>query len=237
MKYPVISPEEAERLTAEIVAGTAVDVVNSTKWVGSGEEIDLPSLTGACEQLLTDLAEFKRSDEAKLLDLFEGRASGVLHAALEGLPLGVLDDAGFWRYLSIALLWDLVVWRESKAFEKDWTDYRKYVDGRNHAECVPLRMFLRGRLAKQGSDYSLASAVPRGTDLWRSHIVRVRVSYTPPLARGLVEQVADHRITTDDLRSYAKRITRMGSNVVYSVYDEDEITEVLDELRTAGGGS
>jgi hypothetical protein len=231
MKYPVISIEELERLASERLAGTSVDVQNSISWVGADPEVDLGELASVGTELAEDLEQFKASDDANLQDFFEGQAAGKLHAALRHLPLPVLDDPGFWRYVSAAHLWDLVVWRQSKTFDKDWTEYRKYIDGRNHAECVALRMFLRGQIARRSDNYDLSSAVKKATDLWRSHIVRIRTSYSPLLAQGLVDQVVEHELTTDDVRPYAKRITRVASNVVLHTYDKDEVDHLLHELR------
>lgn len=232
MKYPVISIEELERFVAERLDGTSVDANNSIKWIGSEPEVDLTELRKASDEILTDLAAYRSSDDAGMRDQFEGRVAGRLHAALTSLPLPVLDDPGFWRYVGAVHLWEFVLWREGPTFARDWTAYRKYVDGRNHSECVALRMFLRGQIAvREPGDYDISTAVPRGTDLWRSHVVRVRTSYSPILAQGLISQVAEHAISTDDVRSYAKRITRVASNVVLSIYDEDEVAELLDELR------
>ena len=47
-----------------------------------------------------------------------------------------------------------------------------YVDGGK--ECVPFRMFLRAQAIRQEDDYSLAGALPKATDFWRSHVIRVQ---------------------------------------------------------------
>ncbi len=232
MRYPTVSLSELEMLSGLLLAGKPIDLPNSVKWTGQGAEIELAEVSATCRQITSDLIDFRESDDARLRDLFEGKSAGPLHATLKDLPLAVLDDPGFWRYVGVAHLWDLIVWRESKTFEKDWAKYRIYIDGRKHAECVPLRMFLRGQISLDSNGgYRASSEVPEGTDLWRSHIVRVRTSYIPPLARGLVDQVATHKIATDPLRAYARRINRVRSNVTLQLYTEDEIVKLLDEQR------
>jgi hypothetical protein len=233
MKYPVISLDECERLCARLVEGLEPDLNNAVKWVGTSPELDLKPISAMSSQLCDDLAAFQASG-ASDKDAFEGQASGRLHAALASLPFGVLDDPGFWRYLAISHLWPIVVWREPQAFERDWTKYRAYVDGRLPAECVPLRMFLRGQIAVVDGDYGLASAVHAGTDFWRSHIVRVRTSYSPVLAQAFIrEQVAD-RMSTDVLRAYAKRLQRVASNVVLHTYDQEAAQTLLHSLHDDG---
>lgn len=233
MKYPVVSLDECERLCARLIGGLDIDVNSAVKWMGASPEIDLEPLKSTASQLHDDLQVFEAS-EASDKDLFEGQASAKVHAALADLPLAVLDDPGFWRYLSIAHLWGVVFWREQKAFAKDWSKYRVYVDGRLQTECVPLRMFLRGQIAVVDGDYSLASVVPAATDFWRSHIVRVRTSYSPRLAQAFVrEQLAD-RMSTDELRAYAKRLQRVASNVVLNTYDDRAAAALLASIRDEG---
>lgn len=239
MKYPVLSGDAARAIVMARLRGENPDLPNDLRWVGTGVAFDEGAFRDACEAILGELAVYRAGEEKGLKDQFEGRASGTLHAALahlEANDLGVLDDPGFWRYVSVGELWELVRWREP-AFARDgveWHAIRKYVDGRNNAECVPLRMYLRGRLALVPPDnYSAASAVKRGTDLWRSHVIRVRASYSPELVRGFVGQVARYKIGTDEMRTFAKRVTRVGSNVVLSLYDDSEIRDLLEQLRAA----
>jgi hypothetical protein len=233
MKYPTIAVDDVRQVATDLLDEAGVDMSRWVRWVGEGADLDLAPIESTCQLLVTDLEEF-RAGGATDKDEFEGRASSPLHQVLSGLPLNVLDDPGFWRYLAVAQLWDVVRWREESAFRKDWVAYRVYIDGRRHAECVPLRMFLRGQIAERAGDYSLASSVPQATDLWRSHIVRVRTSYSPILAQGLLLQMqGDQRMNTDELRAFAKRIQRVSSNVVLHVYDTDDVTQLLTELRDA----
>lgn len=238
MKYPTISAEELERLTGERHEGRSIDVENSIKWEGTDTEIDLSLLVAAADEIRNDLVGFVGGPDAAKVDLFEGRASAMLHAALAHVPLSVLDDPGFWRYVGAVHLWELVVWRHAATYDKGWPAFRKYVDATNATECVAIRMFLRGRIAEVDGDYVLASVVERGADLWRSHIGRVNIGYSPMLSRELVRQVAEHSIGTDTLRQLAKAITRYQSNVVLGLYDEDQAEVLLDGLRSElGSGS
>ena len=158
-----------------------------------------------------------------------------------------MDDPGFWRYLTVAHLSAFTIWRQPSAFKPvdgevdggdsapgpEFNKYRTYVDGRNHAECVPLRMFIRGRLASDAGDPDLAAAAKEMTDIWRSHIVRVRTSYWPHLAAAYMRQQKDEhkRLNTDDIREQAKRLNRLNSNIVIIPNSNDEADEYLENLR------
>ena len=233
MSHPTIAPDSLDRLGPDLLAGGSQDVARAVKWVGASPEVDLSALDRLIPVLEAELEAFVSSEEASDKDLFEGRAAEKLHRALAHLPIDVLDNPGFWRFVSVAKLWWLARWREQVTHDKgEWEKFRVYVDGRRSSECVALRMFIRGRIAAEAGDPSLAHAVPQATDLWRSHIVRVRTSYIPTLAGELLKhQVGDRRMPTNDLREFAKRLNRLASNVVIDTYDASEVDPLLEELR------
>ncbi len=57
----------------------------------------------------------------------------------------ILDDPGFWRYLSLAHYRSFIRWRERGAFADG--KFELYVDGRTATECVLTRMYDRGASA------------------------------------------------------------------------------------------
>ena len=229
MKHPTISVSDAERLVPDLLRGETADLQGAVKWVGEGPEVDLGPITAVAETIRDEIATFDESGPKG--DDYEGRQSGVIHLALRELPLPVLDDPGFWRYLALVHFWDLISWREPKALSsEDWAKIRPYVDGRKPAESIPLRMFLRGQIAWDGDNHALAAAVPEATDFWRSHIVRVRTGYSPALAQAFVRLQRDRRMTTDPLRAYAKKVNRVASNVLLHTYDDEQAEALLDEL-------
>lgn len=232
MKYPSLTLDQVERLSAELLAGREIDLANEVKWVGSGSELDVDDLEDLEAEVERRLGEFMASGN-KDKDSLEAELSGVIHRELQVLPLGVLDDPGFWRYLTVAHLWQFTVWREEKAFGKGWQEHRSYCDGQKSSECVPLRMFIRGQVAERDGDYGLTGAGGEATDFWRSHVVRVRTSYARPIAQALSAMQGDQatRLTTDPLRELAKRLQRISSNVALLSYDEQAAAGLVQELR------
>jgi hypothetical protein len=230
--HPTISYDEARRLSAELLEGGDVDVTAAVKWVGSGDEVPVEPWKALAVELDLRLDRFASGD-TRDKDAVEGAAAVLLHAVAADLPLQVLDDPGFWRYVSLVHLWRFITWRESAfaADEPDWHRYGVYIDGKRFSECVPLRMHLRARVGTRDDDYSLVSEIPAATDLWRSHIMRVRTSYSPVLAQALLQSYKDDRMSIDDVRALAKRIQRVASNVVLHLYEPDEAASVIAELR------
>jgi len=223
MRYPTLSAQECADLADQRLAGESVQV--DPEWHGAGEELDLNPLRDAALRVRHVVPSERRESE---LDEVEGRAAVELYKALEGLPISILDDRGFWRYLSIDLFWDFIEWRERKPFERG--NHMTYVDADSNVMAVLPRMYLR-MSALGGADYAeLSSAVKRGTDFWRSHILRVSAGTAPPLTRALVRFQARHQLRRDDIRELAKRLSRQWTNVVLTIYDDGEAEALIDEL-------
>lgn len=90
-----------------------------------------------------------------------------------------------------------------------------------------------------GSEHAdLASAVPGGTDLWRSHILRVRIGEHPPLVRAIVRRQSDQgkRLTTNPLREFAKELTRTLTNLVPALLDDGEADDLVAEIWNRHAG-
>jgi len=178
------------------------------------------------------------------MDQLEGWLAVELYEWMKDFDEGVLDHPGFWRYLSLRFGWSLISWRESKAIanatkegSKNPFAYRTYVNALNSYETVLTRMFIRGRLAAgaEGND-SIAWAALSATDLWRSHIVRVKTGYSAVLTQAVVESQVEEPMVTDPLREFAKRLNRLSSNVLLLEYELEGARTVVEELRAGMEG-
>lgn len=177
-------------------------------------------------------------------DQVEGEAATILYRALTqdkstdraAVDVAVLDDPGFWRYLALRWFWDFVEWREWKTPERfKESTHLAYIDASNSTESVLTRMYLR-MAGLGGSDYEeLASCLPRATDFWRSHIIRVRTAGAPGLVRAMVGTQRDARLKTADVREFAKRVNRTWSNVLLDLYTQEEAAELLSGFRIGLG--
>lgn len=227
MRYPTIDRSQSERLARHLVAGG--DTPNwalERSWLGRGNDVSLVDLETAMAEMRSAYADRSPRDPTHSPEAFEGRFSGAVHAALMDMPIEALDDPGFWRYLSLDHFWWFVAEREAPAIRRG--NVMTYVDGGK--ECVPFRMFLRGQAVRSGDDYSLAGALPKAADFWRSHVLRVKTGTAPALTRSFARLHSEKQMVSDDLRAYARRVNRLWSNVVFHVWEEDECDHVLREL-------
>lgn len=228
-QYPTVGLDDCLDILRRRIAGEDVSISDQVAWKKAGDPPIMDDLDDFADDLSEDLPTFDESDDDK--DVIEGKLALRLLDALEGTGMRVLDDQGFWRYLAMGPMWDFVRWRESGKSSDDWEAYRIYVDGRRNAECVPTRMYIRARLAEKSGDRAIAHLVPEATDLWRSHIVRVRTSYSPTLTEAIIRSQHEDRLATDGVRELAKRVKRLRSNVVLGLYDQDDARSVVAELR------
>ena len=216
------------------------DTRPACKEVGEGQAVDMTALEAAratIEGLLP--SDGTRHD----VDRTEGRASVVLYRAVSdsGADVTALDDPGFWRYVSLAHLWNFAVWREPAFRPKQVSldepgppkgTYEQYVDGRNFFNCVATRMYLRVKCLGGLDHGDLAWAVTKGTDFWRSHILRVKAGEHPAFVRAIVRRQADPatRLDTKPLREFAKQLNRSLVNVVPAMLNEDAADAMVEQL-------
>jgi hypothetical protein len=228
MKYPALSDTKTTELAAQLVGGRDPAIDPHVEWVGHGDEVDLEPVTEIAAEITQNAREWTDKDR----DRFEGKASIQLLKALAHVPTPVLDDRGFWRFLSIRHFWEFIAWREEGPFSKG--NQLKYVDAARSTESVLPRMYLRARAVGGGSYADLAAAVAQGTDFWRSHVLRVRSGSAPSVTRAFVRKQMDARLMTDSLRQAARRLNRTWANVVLHVYDDSEASELIGTIWDQG---
>lgn len=232
MIYPTLPSSSCEQLANQKVEGRDPAVEPHVVMVGSGDQVNLVPVALVAETVDSAIHDLPDKTDR---DQFEGQASGQLFLALAEIPIEVLDDRGFWRYLSISMFWDFIAWREQSAFEAG--HHLRYVDGRSNTEAVLNRMYLRAK-AVGGDDFAdLPGALLRATDFWRSHVIRVRTGSAPALTRAFVRMQKDQRMTVDPLRQFARAINRTWTNVVLNLYTDNDAAELIEELRQAAGAT
>ncbi len=234
MRYPIITLSDCQRLATEMNKGTFPSLERYTQErythrLSTGDVMDQSEIKRAAV-LIHDILEKNRAKYGRDRDRLEGRVAPILYSALHKVDLAVLDDPGFWCFLSLKYFWNFIAWREKKAFTEG--NYLKYVCGERSTESVLTRMYLRVQ-ALGGSEYgSMASEVPMATDFWRSHIIRVRTGTAPSLTRAFVERQRDDRLNTPELRQFARRLNRTWTNILLNIYDDEEARQLIEELWT-----
>jgi len=97
VRYPTLSNTNTVGLSEQLAGGQDPSVDPHVEWFGSGDEVALAPIADAADAMAREFREWTDSDR----DRFEGKAATALFKALENVPPEVLDDRGFWRFLSI----------------------------------------------------------------------------------------------------------------------------------------
>lgn len=232
MRYKTLSLQECRRFARERLAEETPDIGVAAVFAGDGEDLDMEPVRKAAKKIVRLI-----DDGAKDRDRVEGKAAVLLYDGLSGVPFDALDDPGFWRYLSVGLdFWDFIAWREHGARKKGDKFFLKYVDGKKPTECVLPRMYMRVLALGARDDpkeqfRELATALPSATDFWRSHVVRVQTAASPAVVRAFARMQQNRRLKTDDLRKFAREISKIRSTVVLSTYDDEEADTFIRDLR------
>lgn len=234
MRYPTLSSVQTEDLVQQLVRGKDTSASTMALWKGHGESVDFEPLDEVVEDFKGQLAEFVEDlATSGDKDLFEGRLAKAVFPFFDSIPIEVLDDPGFWRYLTIQYFWWFASWRESGPIASG--NAAAYTNASLNSEHIPLRLYLRAKAVRKekDSDVSLTAELRHGSDFWRSHILRVRTGTAPMLTRALVEMQKDddRRLATDPLRDYARQLNRVWTNVNLNLLDKDQASALIKELR------
>lgn len=238
MRSPVIPAGKISLVCELLLEGANPAAVEPfAETIGDGpSELDVDAIDDLSQELRDRHEALRAGPGSPDPDEFEGQLGARVHSLLTqlGVDETALDSPGFWAYLSTRYFWWFVAWRHRITITSgNYSKFRTYVDGTSPAECVMLRAYLRARLVHEpGAEdpYQLASAVPKGADFWRSHVLRVKTGTSPALTRALTEHQVSDRMATDDLRRLAKKLNRTWSNVVLHVYDDEDARSLLRDL-------
>ena len=229
-----------------------VAALNAAKTLKLRSEIALPShaeraggnnveevVITACNAIRGSTPTEARTKDA---DAIEGQLSVDFYRQLVQLPPEVLNDLDFWRYIACSHLSDFVVWRDgSEALPASRAGFGAGKSAAAFQDCVPYRMFRRGQiacLAKVPGKTPLQIAKIPGTDLWRSHVLRVRIGNAPTAAATFLLTADGYRnrnvSSTEISREAAKLVKRLRSNLLMDYLDSDECRDVIEpEFRAA----
>lgn len=232
--YKTISLDACRDLLAERMEGAEPDVGAVIETRGSGKPLDMDRIADAA----IAVADLREDRGPTKRDSIEGVAAIELYEAVERLPPVMLNDPGFWRYLSLGYsgFWDFVAWRHREQL-REVRSFLKYVDARDPKMCVLTRMFLRVHALHGDGDqdreyrHLAASITTDAADFWRSHIVRVKVGKSPAVARAFARMQRDDDLPRDVVREFAKIVNRIHANVVTAIYDDEEADAFILDLR------
>lgn len=234
MRYPVVGLSAGQNyvLGRREKSLSSSDLPEIT-YRGDGDDCvdEIDAMWARLESLWLKNMKAAKSGYAK--DGLEGEMSGLVYEGLRDLPPETLTDRDFWRYLSTTHFFDFIEWRDGME-----CDLRSFGCARANPgwDCVPLRMFNRALISVEGNraiggDEPMWGAKIAGTDLWRSHILRVLNGNAPVFVTAILRQVEDDKLPTDILREFALGARRLRANVLFELLDEGQAVDLVASER------
>jgi hypothetical protein len=181
---------------------------------------------------------------------FEAEMAGPFFLAFNDLPVEVVGDPDFWRYLGLGpLRWYTLVcdleW--DKEGNPGLPESSKEVTTPSTLREHPvLRTFLRGQMCFDATDQTdpfraalvlgdAASKTASGfadRDAFKSHLIRVQLGSTPELARAFLNTAADPYMPSTDIRKFIKYFRRSRTTRSLELLTPEQSVTLARELRS-----
>jgi hypothetical protein len=227
MQYPTVSLHSYQRFINEYRQNSPLRDKPEGVLRGQGED----PLNRVRPELLRLIDDWKKTikkigDSSAKKEELEGELSSQLFRVLESLPVTMLTDSDFWRYISSEYFFEFTLWRDGEACAL--ASFGASSSSVNF-DCVPFRMFNRGLIAFTITEdiNDLEYAHIPGTDLWRSHILRVLTSYSASMSQAILDEYKEGNLPTAVVRDVAKSLRKSRANIVFEVLDLDQSAEIL----------
>jgi hypothetical protein len=248
--YPTLSLLSGLQVKVEqekaFLKGVKYGVSESVKktfvvWKGSGIDITaaaIAKMTAELDVLLKSSFSGTMKKKDARLNQYEGLASRIVHENLKDMPLEILADEDFWRYVSLVPMFAIVAWRH----ESLGNNNLGLTSGRGFLRCLPYRMFIRADIAfrySDGKNYDLTSAHGSLVDQWASHVLAQQYGAVPRLVQVMLaefESLRKSKIkkTTEVDREIAKELCQIRSIQVFEFFQSDsEIMRIVSDVSSA----
>lgn len=165
---------------------------------------------------------------------FDARAAKIVHDAIPSEHEAVCDWE-FWIWAACIPLRGILK-RRYAGLPEDKIELGNYGIS-SYSENFVYRSWLRAEICTIDSETGPSDLVFRGgSDFWRSHIFRQRYAASPVFARTLLtivypfsEDPRKSSLTTDQVRELAKRLRKIGSNLLFPILDEGTSRTIIQE--------
>ena len=236
MKGKTLSNEKAKMAVEARRQGRAYKLLGTDLGeAGNGALWDESRADRVAKKLGQMKDELLRDGRSLDVNTFDKEACVILHRDL-AVPPNLVADDGFWRYLAVEKLPDIV---EARA-HGDSAHLRNYGIDASVTDNRIAILWFRADMVYDGEStdpYRLARQ-PAHTDFWESGIIRHRYAWSPNLARSLVRfqyrdpssgQAFLHSTHSDGVRKLYKRLRRLHSTVSFEYLSDEDLLAILKE--------
>jgi len=241
MKYPTMSAADAAKYIELVRNGENPSPSTYSKLVGQSPRISEDVIKEAVEKVRE--IQKKYPDQLRPRDPkggeFETEAGEVFRKSLD-LPPEVSGDRNFWRYVAVVHMFEIVTWRHPPD-KGDFTALANFGIG-TPWENLAARMWYRFEVARNpGADDPYELCRLGDQDLWRSHILRIRLGASRHIVRTFLDyqypKAAERKPRLQmsskkdvGIRSFIKRLQRFHATTAFEVLTEDDALAIMNDL-------
>lgn len=159
---------------------------------------------------IKDDAILKHPGTQAAFEFFDAQLALQIPSFIDRLDALTVLEPGFWAYLGWKLS-ETIEWRHPGGQQINFgTNFG------NLQESLLGRSYLRGKIG--GTEEFIS--IP-GSDLWRSHIIRVKAGNSSPVSKAVLALVRDRNLPVKDVRSIAKLVNAYRSNIIFELLTEE----------------
>jgi len=242
-KFPTFASDEAQQFIRELQdrqggsPGQLIVVDKSDapiRWQQSRESWDESRLTSyrASVMDLVNGAPAQISQIAGARNAFDLDFADLTYKELKGLPLDLTLSDGFWRYLSVSTLFEVIDWRIPDTGKEGWLS--NFGAGDNWSRCYPYKAFLRGHLKYEVELAGYPWINHDDVDFYDSHLFGRRNGRIPSVASAL-SQIRSSLTSSRKLDPYATIAGKYRSSHVTEILNAEEVASAITQLTEASG--
>lgn len=242
-KFPTFAAEEAREFIRELQdrqggSPGRLSVVDKSgapiRWQTTRESWDESTLTSYRASVMDLVAGapaqiWKISGARNAFDL---DLADLTYKELKGLPLDLTLSNGFWRYLSVSTLFEVIDWRIPDEGAPGWLS--NFGAGDNWSRCYPYKAFLRGHLKYEVELAGYPWTNHDDVDFYDSHLFGRRNGKIPSVASAL-NQIRLSLTSSRSLDPYATIAGKYRSSHVTEILNAEEVASAIAQLTEASG--
>lgn len=223
--YPSVSLGEAQefyRRLADSAAPADVQPARVEAKTVSACDVNVEEIV---LRAVSEVLNRSSSEDASVVEI-EAKLIPSFYWDLRKLPVAVLHDSDFWRYICCGT--DFYRWVTQRDGQKGSVPKSESFGASSpqvHADTVSYRMFVRGDIAAQVSSFYASPTsgdellLLGGSDVWKSHIVRTLNAFSPMALAGML---APETVLTETARAFFPHVKRVRSNVVVDALSPEQ---------------
>ena len=245
--YYGISAEQAElyrvarRNAKEQTGSSSLEFADVQKYLTqkgqAGSDIADAPLQLLNRKLMRNLQDLEKSgpkSAGSKQTKFDIHAAPLVFETLNDLPLVILNDMDFWRYVAVHVMYDVVDWRYPKDNGSRW--------GSNPTQSIrtiTYAWFIRGQLCQSftAEEIKLVNKVG-DIDIWTSHVIAVVHGSSSAIMYEYFRKCVEWQTPTGGwnkwgrlaFRDLAKQLKALRSNYVFDIIDKASAKQIVDRL-------